>query len=406
MNYSKILSLFFRAVTILGRFLLTYLITKKISLELQGEFTLISTTISLLVLLLGFDFYVFSTRKISINKEEPIFVFKNQFVIHTIVFFTFALVFLLCMFFLKLPLTFTHFLFIIAILFFEHLGQELFRLYLILEKVLLANILLFFKSGIWALLIAGYIFFFDINIISIGSILLTWLFFSIISVVFGLFYFPKINTFFKIKIDKIWIKNGVKVGLYLFMSTVALKIVEYSDRYLISYFLNIKDLGIYSFYFQLYNLFNVAMFTLVISFVFPKIFNAAGEDDFLRINKYKKEILRSTFLFCILYILIFYFSIEFLLDSIGKVELYKYQNIFYLLLFGGLFMNMSYAYHYILMAKNKDKIIIITNILTAALNVLLNLFFIPLFGIVGAAISFFGSAVILFCLKLYFYKKT
>ena len=398
-------SFFFRGLTILGRFLLTFFITKKVSLELQGEYTLLTTTITLLVMVLGFDFYVYSSRELSKEENVKIFILKNQLLTHGIIFIFVSIIFVIYIYIFNNSYPLSFLLYCLAILFFEHLGQEFFRMYLILEKTLLANFILFLRTGIWALAISIWLFVDDNAGLTLDSILLYWLLSAIISVVVGFVFFPNINHFFKVNIDFEWIKKGIKIGLLMFTSTIALKIIEFSDRYLIVYFLGKKSLGIYSLFYQFYNLINVIIFTLVISFVYPKIFIATNKNDNLLIERSKKEIINKSLIIILAYGIISWIGMPYILGLIGKEELYNFQIIFFILLLGSVFLNISFAYHYVLIAREKEKILVKLTVLVAVINLIINLVLIPTIGIIGAAIGFLVSSLIICFLKKVYVNK-
>jgi len=406
MNFHKFLALFLRGISLLGRFALTFFITKELSLELQGEYTLLATTITLLVMLVGFDFYIYSSRRIVKKKESSIFILKNQLFLHSVIFVFISFLIVGYFYFFKTFFSIYYIFLIISLLFFEHLGQELFRMYLILEKTLFANLLLFLRTGVWAIALSGYLFLFKVSELNLETILILWLFSAILSVFTGMLYFPNIKLLFDTKIDNQWIKKGLKVGLVMFISTISVKIVEYSDRYLIDYFLGKTDLGIYSIFFQLYNLINVVIFTLIISFTYPKIFHAVNDNHKQNILKLKNQIIIKSSLIIILYGAFFWFTLPLILKTIDKNELYPHQLIFFILLLGGLFLNISFSYHYILIAKGRELSIVKSTLFVAVFNIICNIILIPIYGITGAAFTFLVSSILLLLTKSYYYRLT
>ena len=77
LSFEKLASLFLRGVSILSRFLIVFFLTKEISLEFQGQYTLLNTTISILVIFLGLDLYVYITRQIIRVQSNYIFFLKQ-----------------------------------------------------------------------------------------------------------------------------------------------------------------------------------------------------------------------------------------------------------------------------------------------------------------------------------------
>lgn len=403
-NLEKLLTLSCRLLGLGSRFLLTFLITKEISLEFQGEYTLVSTTVALLIIFFGFDFYVYSNRLIIKANEDKIFYFKNS-----LAFYSFSYVLLLpVLWVIHSYVTFVDlgsFWVLYFLVIFEHLGQEFFRTYIALRKPLFANILLFLRTGIWAGIIVINLIFVSEFRITIAEILQLWLFFTFLTCVLGVAFYPGISSFFKTRVDFSWIKKGIGVGLTMFLSTICLKIIEYSDRYLITYFLGKVDLGVYALYFQLANLINVMVFTMYISFVYPDIIQAVHEKDLAGVKKGMKTIKNKTYFLIGLYAAFSIIFIPFFLDYIGKEELYANVPIFYILLVGCLLLNLSFSYHYMIVGYEKEIQIFKATFIACIFNVVANMVLIPLLGIYGAAVSLLIGNICLFIFKRRYSNK-
>lgn len=375
---------------------------KYISLEFQGEYSLLLTSITVLMLFTGFDFYVYSNRYLIKNREEKHKVLINQFIFH---FCTYLLLFLLFIILTLFNVPFQYLtIAVFFLLIFEHLGMEFFRIFIALEKPLIANIVLFIRTGTWPLLLIYKVLVVNESI-TIQTIIYYWTAASILSVILSFAFIFKDIYGVKISINKIWIKQGLKVASIFFIATVAQKIIEYSDRYIIDSFLGIKSVGIYSFYFQLANVANVVIFTIFISFMYPQIIYFIDK----KLKKEAYQVIRKLQLYSIGFIVIYTISIAFLLpyllDFIGKNELYNHQIILYLFLIGNLFLNLSYTSHYVLLSLEKDKVLMWIVIGIAIVNLIGNLIVVNLFGLKGVVSVFVISSILLFVIKLKAEKK-
>ena len=394
----KLLVLALRGGSIGARFLLSFLFIKHISLEFQGEYALLLTTVTLCMLIVGFDFYVFANRFLIKNQSKVGFTLTNQLMFHLL---TYAV--LLTVFFILRLSGITHDYLMVTVLFllvFEHLGMEFFRAFIALEKVLIANIILFIRTGTWPLILIYQLLFTELEV-TLDTVINYWLIAGLLSVLLGFILIRGTVKRSKFSFDKEWVLKGFKVGALFLVATMANKIVEFSDRYIIDAFLGAKSLGIYSFFFQLANVVNVFIFTVFISFVYPKII-------YLIDNKRKKEaykVMRKLRINCILtisiYTLALFFILPYLLDFIDKSELYDHQIILYLFLLGNMFLNLSFTSHYALMAIEKDKALMWIGIGIATLTILGNLIAINLFGITGGVSVFVLSSILFFITKSY-----
>lgn len=387
----------------MGKFLLIFLLTKEISLEFQGEFTLMNTNIALLVVFVGLDFYIYSNRLIVKDQTSLMFVFKN------------SLVFYFCSYLLLIPICYLLYQFglvpkevllvFIVLSILEHLGQELFRIYIALENVVFANILFFLRAGLWSWVLVVYLFFVGTDGVNLFAILGIWALSSLTAIVLGIAQLPEIRRFGSVPLDKNWIVKGVKVGASVFLATIFLKVIEYSDRYLIDYFLGKKALGIYAFYFQLSNIINVLVFTLYISFIYPKILKNVYNRDKEVLKRNKNEIYKSTLAIVLGMLVVFLISMPFILEAMNKQDLDANKDILFILMGSAIFFNFSFGSHYVLIAEERENLIIKTTFIAFVINLVLNISLIPLMGIYGAGIALCASSFALWVTKVYEEKK-
>lgn len=392
----KFFILSLRGASIAARFLLSFLFVKYISLEFQGEYALLLTTITLMMLTVGVDFYVYSNRYMIKNKAETGFTLINQFVFHLLSYSILVVLFLVLNYFDIFSHYFTITIFILLV--FEHLGMEFFRIFIALEKVLTANILLFIRTGIWPLILIYQLLFSEVDV-TLNSVVFYWVLASVVTVIIGFIIIYKEVIAEKFSIDKKWIKRGFYVGILFFTATAAQKVIEFSDRYIIDAILGAKSLGIYTFFFQLANVANVAIFTVIISFLYPKIIYYVSIGDKKNALATIKKLQKNSILFIAVYAVIIFFLLPYLLEFIDKAELNNHKVVLFLFLAGNLFLNLSFASHYSLMALEKDKLLLKITILVAALNFGTNILSVIYFGIEGAVIVFLTSSILLYFLK-------
>lgn len=375
---------------------------KYISLEFQGEYSLLLTSITVLMLVTGFDFYVYSNRYLIKNREEKSKVLINQFVFH---FCTYIILFLLYITLTLFNIPFEYLtITVFFLLIFEHLGMEFFRIFIALEKPLIANIVLFIRTGTWPLLLIYKIVVIN-EPITIQTIIFYWTAASLLSVILSFALLFKDIFKVKITINKIWIKQGIKVASVFFIATIAQKIIEYSDRYIIDSFLGVKSVGIYSFFFQLANVANVVIFTIFISFMYPQIVYFIDQ----KLKKEAYSVIRKLQLysigFIVFYTIVIAVILPYLLDFVGKSELYNHQIILYLFLVGNLFLNLSYTSHYVLLSLEKDKVLMWIVIGVAIINLAGNFLVVNRFGLKGVVSVFVFSSILLFIIKYKAEKK-
>lgn len=374
------------------------ILPKEMLVENYGNISLLITTITFFIFLVGFDFYNYVHRDF-INDSRSLIISKllNQFIFNFLLFIILTPLFYWVMIYNNLPF----FSIAVILLFTEYFGQEVYRLLIVFSKPVLANLILFFRSSFWVLALLLVNNFYEIQI-DTQNILIYWAIGNSLLVIFTILYCFNLNAFVfnKIKIDWGWIKKGFYVSIPFLISTITLKIIELSDRFIINYFYTSSEVGIYSFYSNISNSLNVVINTTVVIMIYPKILLAFKKNDKknipILIKVYKKEM----FIFLILAIILSILFLNPLLNWIGKEEYFSNLPTFWVLLTANVFFNISLIPHVVLYALHKDREIIIPVILACLVNLALNFILLPAFGIVGAAIATLVSFLLIMIFKL------
>ena len=400
----KVLNFFLRISSILCRFGFIAYLGKNAEISLLGEFSLINATVLISLAVLGFDTYIHYTREIVVKGEErKANIIFNQLISFKYVYFLFP-VLAAGLFFYKLVNNETLLLLLLLIPL-EHLGTELYRLLIPLKKVIFANFLFFTRNSVWALALMFYWYFFNASF-QLNTILIYWISCSFISALAGVYYLYKRFCSYPVRVNRLLISQGYGTGLKFFIGTVAYKVIEYSDRYLIDFYRGASELGIYSLFSQFSNVLNSVIFTVVITLLYPLLFEAIHDNDYLKFKRTKSKMLIEVFVISLLAIIGGIFFLKPILLLTGKSEFLNFIDIYYVLLIGNVFFNISFVYHFIMIGFHKDYQITIITILGGVLTLLLNIFMIQSYGIYGCAYAKLIGFSFIFVLKyLYVSKK-
>ncbi len=388
-NISKLGLLSLRGFSILAKFLFTVLYFRY-SEAAFGTYSLIATTVFLLVYLLGLDFYSYANRAVMEPGSHPQKIIFNQFSLYLILYvILFPVVYLIFRFENFNP----HYLWLFyAVLVTEHLNLEFYRLLFVFKKPWAANINLFLRNGLWVLLAAGYIF--KYQQIEIDTVLWLWLGGNLSALLFSLLISwakrQKID-FQNFKIDAQWIKTGIIISLPYMFSTLSYKTIQFSDRYLIDWFMDKKAVGVYSFFDNMANVMNILIFTVVISVLYPGLVESIMKKDKNRFSQIYRQFKKEIIFYGLGIAMILSVVLPFILIYIGKDMYVKQFHVFLLLILGNFMLNLSFVHHYIIYAYKKDWKIFKATFIAAVLNIILNLILIPVLGISGAAIATFIS---------------
>jgi len=384
----------------LAKFLLIIYIGKYLSIDELGEYGLFVITVTIAIYFLGLDFYTYNSREILAKEEKKrLALIRDQFIFHLLVYVV-VLPLLLSVFLLGL-IDIEYLLYFYLILVFEHLSQELYRLYTTLKKPIFANFLLFLRTGLWVYAILILWISEKKETMNLETVWVGWLIGSLLSIMIGVVYLKKEydRTILSKKIDWKWIKNGIKVSIPFFIGTLAYKVIEFSDRYMIDYYMTKADVGIYTFFSGIANTVNIIVFTLVIMVYYPLLVEQYQQKKNDLFEKTLKIFSQKTMLYSLASCLLIFGLIGFVLDFMGKVEFHNHIDTLWVLVIANIILNISFVAHYILYAAQKDIVIRNATLVGAGVNILLNIILIPYYGIVGAALATLISYTVIFMIK-------
>ena len=367
-----------------------------------GLYSLIISSIYISLILIGFDIYLDANRRIiqkdSIQDQSRIL--NNQIASYL----PFYILFTIIIFFIPeriIPKDFIFLFLTISIL--EHLNSEIFRLLLALRKTIIANLLFFIRNALWPIVI--FILYLINDHLDIYTLLLYWLYASILALVIGFYFLRKKYKINLSLIDRKTIFKSYKFALIFFIGTVAYKIVEFSDRYFIDYYLNKQSVGVYSLFSQFGNVLNTIIFTIVISIGYPKLLKAIYNNNHKMIVKERNMMLMEIVVISFLTLIGGYFFLNIILDVINKPLYFEYDFLFYLVIISNILFNISYVYHFVMIGFQKDLAITKITIIGAGINILLNVILIPKIGIIGAIYSKTIAFTFILFTKYFMQKK-
>jgi O-antigen/teichoic acid export membrane protein len=190
-------------------------------------------------------------------------------------------------------------------------------------------------------------------------------------------------------------------GWYLPVGYFIMWLLTTSDRYLIEQFRTINEVGIYALNYGLWSMPFLILNNWLEVWTRPHIYNSASKDDWHTVVKIIRRRIYFASLLCLLIILTYYFLSEFLVNILLN-DTYRLSKLFILLIaIAHLFQVIGYSILPIFLAAKKLKTNLIAVFLAATVNIILNIFLIPKFGLLGAALStMIGYSVWVFILSI------
>jgi len=397
----KLLNLFLRAAGMGAKFVLILLLSKYYTDTDYRDLTLIMTFVTLSIYVIGVDFYNYSIRDILMgNEQDGLQKVVNSFFLYGIIYIIFGILYYL--FFDSLDFINQYALAVFVIALTEHLSQEIYRLLIAFGKVLLANFILFFRLFGWVSYVIYYIQF--KGSISLHHLLTIWYIFNLISIITVALYFgiKNIKQILTVKIKKKWIINGLKISSVFFAGTILLKIIEYANRFVVDYFLDDIYVGIYGFYTTIALIVTIYINTIVISFELPSLIKNTPKDPGLSNFAYFRRSIIKQLIIIIFILSLFIYP---LLQWQGKSVYSKHISVFFIVLGGVFFMNLSLVEHFMLYVKHQDKRILYIMVISGIFSLFSAIILTYVAGIYGTAISFFITGVLMYYLRKYEVRK-
>jgi O-antigen/teichoic acid export membrane protein len=386
-----------RILSLFSRFLLIILLAKYLSASEVGQYGILQTTILYLLFFIGLDFYTYSTRKLlTSNDHTAVFIVKNQFIFYLLAYLLFLPVLLILRFFDFFPNDF--FYFFLAILFFEHIGQECNRYLVAIGKPVSGSFVLFLKGALWAIVLLPA-WWFDFASTQLSTVLLLWTISAGAGVIFGFSVILgtlDMSSFFNVNIDWRWIKRGISASGVFFLATLISRLPFVADRYWSMHFFGDEMTGIYTFFINLSNVMLAFVDAAIISFIYPKMLSHHN-------NSAKLSELKRTMGFSILacgVFLAFAFAVflEPMLALIGN-EIYVGQTVLLAVLLAATFLIcLSYTAHFPLYARGGDKLILLSSLIYLC-SFLLALVLFREKQLIGIACAHLFAALVLFSSK-------
>jgi O-antigen/teichoic acid export membrane protein len=401
----SILSILLRSVTLSSKFIFLIFIARFLSPKELGNYGIIATTISVIIYVLGADFYIYNTREIlgRAHNEVPVLI-RDQFVFHLLLY---VVILPLCLLlFIFNLINWGYFLIFYLLLVSEHLSQESYRLLITLSRPIFANFVLFIRSGIWVYILIFLFTFFD-KFQNLNVVLLLWFLGGLFSIILTLYVLKKMDWSI-IKNQPInwkWIKTGFLNSIIFWVSSVSIQLIPFLERVLLKKFEGVEKVGIYTYYSNITNTVLTFVVTGVFTILYPKLVKSYQCMNFIEYKKIMRKIAVFGSLSCLLAIILAAIGINMVLLVSDNAIYYKNIYVYWILLFSVFINVLSYIPHYALYVRKVDKYIMFSSIGSLIVSILFNIILVPKFGIIGTAISNFLAVTSLFVLKIIFIKR-
>ncbi|KAA0014603.1 hypothetical protein F0A17_02870 [Billgrantia pellis] len=359
----RFVNLGLRGSTLAAKFALLFVLAyflEPVDVALYG---LIAATISYSLYALGFDFYSYSTRELlGSPRAQWAKLLRDQTVFFVSIY---CLVLpLLLMVFASglLPWSVAPWFFVLAVL--EHLGQELNRMLVAMSRQLLAGVVLFLRSGIWAFVVA-LMFWYSEAFRNLEFVFLAWAIGAFLACLLGVLSLRSLDRSCLVQeVDWRWIFSGIKVAIPLLLATLAIRAVFTVDRYWVEDIAGTEVLAAYVLFAGVANAVVAFLDAGVFVFLYPRIVSAFKESNAQAYDKGMLALLKQAFCITLLLCLAAGLLIHPVLHWLGREAYSQHVGILYIMLLAMFIFSMSMVPHYGVYAMSKDRYIVGSHILT------------------------------------------
>ncbi|WP_243388197.1 oligosaccharide flippase family protein [Bacillus kexueae] len=401
----QVINIALRSITLLAKFSVVILLAKFLSEKELGDYSLVVSFITICVYFVGFEYYINLTRqylKIKRRKLKTKLLY-NQLYFHLLMF-TVSTSLLWVVVFIGI-IEKEYAVILLILLFFEFLSQEVSRILITFSQTVMSNLVTFIRSGMWVYLLIS-MYYLDPSSVNLKSIIFLWTIHSALSVFIGLFFMKDQFNLKKIRKPSFRIINyGIKRSIPFFFSTIFYLISINVDKFILKFFYGSSIVGIYTFYFSIINSIYSFIFAGAISIYLPKIINYYNKRNYKLFKSKLRKMQKSSFFILIIFSVFSILLLDFVINLINKDAFDDYKSLLIILLVGLVFNISSQAYHYTLYIMNQDKLLMKASFYSLNIIIISNIITVPLFSIYGAAFSYSLGMLVLFVIKIIYYKK-
>jgi O-antigen/teichoic acid export membrane protein len=381
-------------------------IAKTLTVQEVGVYGLIVSTLVIVVQFVGFEYNLFNAREILSTKiiAEKGEMIKDQFALH-ITTYPFAIVILLLLFILEV-IPWQYILIFYCLMIVEHLSQEIFRILVVCFKPVTATILQFIRSAGWiipAILLIHY----GESEESINFILYTWLLGSLISVLAGWYYLNKLFSFsLRDKINYSRIKKGIKSSFPFLLVAGLYSIMIMIDRFIIDYYYGKSEVGIYFFYVTIASAFHMLLTYAVAINYGPRCLETYQENGVSEYIVIKKEFKIQSIKIGIILAPFFIFGIYAALFFVDIPAYKEHIDVFWFLFAGVVIQYAQEMFHLDLYVRRMDIEILKSVIIVFFLTLIVQIFLIKNYALIGAAIGVIFIHLVTIIIKYIYLAKS
>ncbi len=384
------INLLLRGLALAGKFVFVLYLARYFTLDDLGRYGLLASIVLFSIQLVGMDYYVYNGRRILRTQEgaERICHIREQLRFHSLAYLLFIPVYIALIASNMFDVEWVWALLILVIIVAEHLSQESSRLLTTLSRSPEANAVFFVRTALWMLAFMA-ITYGNSELNNLSTMMLFWVTGACVASlvaawrIWRLFDWPALRGCKKP--DWPELIRGAKYSLPFFLATVALQIIEVSDRFFVEFFLGTASVGVYVFSQNMASLLQTLAVVGLISVIAPKLIGSYLQKNQDEYRSSYRTLVILVMLLMALSVPVIVFVFPMVAEISGKREIMESSRLFSIVLSGYVLSVLSILPYYSMYVRHKDWLITGTTVIAAVVNIILNMVFIPIYGLEGAA---------------------
>jgi O-antigen/teichoic acid export membrane protein len=373
----RALNLVLRGATLLSRFLLIFVLAKFLEPAEVGLYGLFVGTVTYFVMAVGFDFYTHASRDLIMSDQSQwCGLLRDQGAFYGLAYIA-VLPFGLAIFFLEyLPWSLG--IWFVVLLMLEHLAFEFNRVLLAMSQPIWASIVLFLRSGLWAIVLA--ICLWQVPAArSLDFVFAAWAAGAASACLLAASRLGRLDRRSLARnVDWSWIWRGTKVAFPFLLATLSLRALYTFDRYWIDSIGGLEVVSAYVLFIGVANAIAGFLDAAVYSFAYPKLVALAGNGKMVDFRSQLKlmtaQALSGVIVLGGLALVIIYPLVQWL-DRPIYLEMF---DLAYWCVLVGVLASLSMIPHFALYACRRDRAIVLIHLLSLPVFLLAGFFLIPL----------------------------
>ena len=273
------------------------------------------------------------------------------------------------------------------VLFLEHIASDTNDLLVGRGRILLANILFFFRAGLWPPLVIlwGIL---DPSARTLTCLLLGWLGgLVLVWITLAAHVFSQAR-WRAVGLRLPWIASGVRASVPFYIKDLTGAGSLYLDRFILSLMLGLELTGVYTLFWSIANvLHNLTVFS-VIQPKLPKLIAAGQKADPTEFRTIERQLQIEAGVWIAALAIGASVALLVLLPFLERPALYDHLAIFWIVLLATALRAAADGYGFVLLALHRDKAIAVISVAGAIASVVFNVALIPLLGLAGAALAY------------------